>query len=558
MSRKNRPYEFYDTTSSVCSTCLYPVEAKIIFKNNHVYMDKWCPVHGNERVLMMDDVDYYRSCREVYVKRPEMPETFSTPMQYGCPYDCGLCPDHMQHSCLTIVEITDVCNLDCPVCFADSGMSREVNLPHLSYKYKSLATVKAMLDTVVACEGEPDVVQLSGGEPTLHPELFAILDYIQTLPIRHVMINTNGIRLAKEPEFVTRLADYAYRLKNQNSAKVQGLEIYLQFDSLDDAHIHVLRGANLARIHQQALANLETHNLSTTLVATIKKRLNDGEMGRIIEHGLSYRCVRGVSFQPLSESGRIGLDDALLDASKQRLTISQMRRQIAEQSTVFTLDDIVPVPCNPDTLAMGYALKTYNNHDANHTSTPTIPAPVEVTPLTRYLTPDVIMNGGGNTILFEQNPDVQAQAKNQLIKVLSTNHSPESQADCLSELLCCLPKINAPHLSYDNVFRVMIVQFMDAQNLDIRALKKSCIHFAQPDGKMIPFESFNIFYRDDKVEKLADIRKTLETQFMARRAVSDTMEDAIIGTDILANTTKEADNKLNNKDKDKSITVYSV
>ncbi|WP_230655924.1 radical SAM protein [Psychrobacter sp. I-STPA10] len=545
MSRKNRPYEFYDTTSSVCSTCLYPVEAKIIFKNNHVYMDKWCPVHGNERVLMMDDVDYYRSCREVYVKRPEMPKTFSTPMQYGCPYDCGLCPDHMQHSCLTIVEITDVCNLDCPVCFADSGMSREVNLPHLSYKHKSLATVKAMLDTVVACEGEPDVVQLSGGEPTLHPELFAILDYIQTLPIRHVMINTNGIRLAKEPEFVTLLADYAYRLKNQNTAKVQGLEIYLQFDSLDDAHIKVLRGANLARIHQQALTNLETHNLSTTLVATIKKGLNDGEMGRIIEHGLSYRCVRGVSFQPLSESGRIGLDDALLDASKQRLTISQMRRQIAEQSAVFTLDDIVPVPCNPDTLAMGYALKTHNNHDVNNTSKPTVSPTVEVTPLTRYLTPDVIMNGGGNTILFEQNPDVQAQAKNQLIKVLSTNHSPESQADCLSELLCCLPKIDAPHLSYDNVFRVMIVQFMDAQNLDIRALKKSCIHFAQPDGKMIPFESFNIFYRDDKVEKLAQIRKTLEAQFMARRTAVDKVEDTVIG----------ADSKLTN---DKSIAVISV
>ena len=370
MSHKNRPYEFYDTTSSVCSTCLYPVEAKIIFKNNHVYMDKWCPVHGTERVLMMDDVAYYRSCREVYVKRPEMPEIFATPMQYGCPYDCGLCPDHMQHSCLTIVEITDVCNLDCPVCFADSGMSRETNLPHLSYKHKSLETVKAMLDTVVASEGEPDVVQLSGGEPSMHPQLFEILDYIQTLPIRHVMINTNGIRLAKEPEFVAKLADYAYRFsgKKQNSAsknpeKIQGLEIYLQFDSLDDEHMTVLRGAKLARIHEQALANLEAHNLSTTLVATIKKGLNDGEMGNIIEHALSYRCVRGVSFQPLSESGRVGIDETAADLkndnSKQRLTISEMRRQIAEQSDVFTLDDIVPVPCNPDTLAMGYALKTH-------------------------------------------------------------------------------------------------------------------------------------------------------------------------------------------------------
>lgn len=528
MSHKNRPYEFYDTTSSVCSTCLYPVEAKIIFKNNHVYMDKWCPVHGTERVLMMDDVAYYRSCREVYVKRPEMPQTFATPMQYGCPYDCGLCPDHMQHSCLTIFEITDVCNLDCPVCFADSGMSRETTLPHLSYKHKSFETVKAMLDTVVACEGEPDVVQLSGGEPTLHPQLFEILDYIQTLPIRHVMINTNGIRLAKEPDFVAKLADYASHFsgKKQNSAsenpeKVQGLEIYLQFDSLNDEHMIMLRGAKLARIHEQALANLEAHNLSTTLVATIKKGLNDGEMGNIIEHALTYRCMRGVSFQPLSESGRLGIEETAADLkndnSKQRLTISEMRRQIAEQSNVFTLDDIVPVPCNPDTLAMGYALKSHpEDHPANLAT---------VAPLTRYLTPDIIMNGGGNTILFEQNPEVQAKAKEQLFKVLSTNHSPDSQANCLSELLCCLPKIDAPHLSYDNVFRVMIVQFMDAQNLDIRALKKSCIHFAQPDGTMIPFESFNLFYRDDRQEKLAEIRATLSQGFAARQTNNSSQEE---------------------------------
>lgn len=544
MSHKNRPYEFYDTTSSVCSTCLYPVEAKIIFKNNHVYMDKWCPVHGVERVLMMDDVAYYRSCREVYVKRPEMPETFATPMQYGCPYDCGLCPDHMQHSCLTIVEITDVCNLDCPVCFADSGMSRETNLPHLSYKHKSLETVKAMLDTVVASEGEPDVVQLSGGEPTMHPQLFEILDYIQTLPIRHVMINTNGIRLAKEPEFVAKLADYAYRFSNkkQNSAaespkKVQGLEVYLQFDSLDDEHITVLRGAKLARIHEKALAHLESHNLSTTLVATIKKGLNDGEMGKIIEYALSYRCVRGVSFQPLSESGRVGIDEALLDSSKQRLTISEMRRQIAEQSEVFTLDDIVPVPCNPDTLAMGYALKTHSTADEINTQNNTINNMTQVAPLTRYLTPDVIMNGGGNTILFEQNPEVQTKAKEQLFKVLSTNHSPESQANCLSELLCCLPKIDAPHLSYDNVFRVMIVQFMDAQNLDIRALKKSCIHFAQPDGTMIPFESFNLFYRDDRKEKLAEIQQTLTQSFAARKVTVKSHTE--VNTDVDADVNKD-------------------
>ncbi len=106
---KNRPYLFYDTTSSICSQCYFPVEAKVIIKNQQVYLHKWCPTHGNERVLLADDADYYRLGREVFIKPPEMPAHFSTPMRYGCPYDCGLCPDHMQHSCLSIVEITDDC-----------------------------------------------------------------------------------------------------------------------------------------------------------------------------------------------------------------------------------------------------------------------------------------------------------------------------------------------------------------------------------------------------------------------------------------------------------------
>lgn len=503
MTRKNRPYDFYDTTTSVCSTCLYPVEAKILFKNNQVFMEKWCPEHGIERVLIMDDADYYRLCREVYVKPPEMPANFASHMQYGCPYDCGLCPDHMQHSCLSVVEITDKCNLDCPVCYAESGQNR-AGLP---LKHKPFATVKAMLDAVVTAEGEPDVVQLSGGEPTLHPDFFAILDYAKTLPIRHIMINTNGIRLAKEADFVAQLASYQ-----------PALEIYLQFDSLKDSHMLALRGAKLQQIHAQALANLEAHNLSTTLVATIKKGLNDSEIGHIIRYALSFNCVRGVTFQPVSDAGRV-LD---FDNSKHRLTVSEIRRLIAEQSDLFSLADIVPVPCNPDTLAMGYALKTANktNKNAHNQASE---ASLAVTPLTRYIDPQTLMQAGSNTIVFEQNPALGTLAKQRLFKVLSTNHSPQSQANCLSELLCCLPQIDAPHLGYDNVFRIMIVQFMDAHNLDIRALKKSCIHFAQPDGRLIPFESFNLFYRDDKTKNLTQIRHTLSQSFRARQATDNTI-----------------------------------
>jgi uncharacterized radical SAM superfamily Fe-S cluster-containing enzyme len=477
MTRKTRPYLFYDTTTSVCSQCLHPVEAKIVFKDDKVYMDKWCGAHGSERVLVSDDVAYYRLCREVFVKHPEMPQLFNTKMEYGCPYDCGLCPDHMQHSCLSIVEITEHCNLNCPVCYAESGTHRD--------RHRTLAEVEAMLDTVVANEGEADVLQLSGGEPTLHPQFWDILDAVKARPIRHAMINTNGIVLAQDKAFVRRLASYA-----------PGVEVYLQFDSLRAGVHRELRGADLTRIRQQALENLNEAGLSTTLVVTLKKGVNDGEIGAIIDFALQQPCVRGVTLQPIQDAGRVQDYDPKLH----RLTVSEVRRRIAEQSALFTLEDIVPVPCNPDTLAMAYAIKTDER----------------TVPLTRYLDPQTLVEGGGNTIVFERDDAMKVAVRDQVFKLFSTNHSPESQANCLSELMCCLPLVSAPAaLRYDNVFRVLIVQFMDAYSLDVRALKKSCIHFALPDGKMVPFESYNLLYRDGT--KLAAIRDSIATQFGQRR-----------------------------------------
>ena len=464
MNRKVRPYLFYDTTTSVCSTCLRVVEAKIVIKDSCVYMDKWCTAHGTQRVLISDDADYYRLCREVYIKPPEMPQQFNTRMEYGCPLDCGLCPDHMQHSCLTLMEITDHCNLRCPICFAESGPERTTSKP--------LPAVIRMLDAIVANEGTPDVVQISGGEPTLHPEFFEILDAARARPIRHLMVNTNGIRIAQDAAFAQRLAEYR-----------QGFEVYLQFDSFEPEVLKSLRGADLTRVRREALERLNEHDISTTLVVTLKKGVNDGEIGRIIDFALQQPCVRGVTFQPIQEAGRVEGYDTKLN----RLTVSEIRRRIAEQSSVFSLSDIVPVPCNPDTLAMGYALKLGE----------------VAQPLTRFIDPQILIQGEKSTITFEHDPEL----KRRIFELFATNQSPAGQASCLSDLLCCLPQVEVPAgIGYRNVFRVLIVQFMDAINLDIRALKKSCIHFVQPDGRLIPFESFNLFYRDDKTKVLEALR----------------------------------------------------
>ena len=162
MGQRVRPYLFYDIALTICSTCFRKLEGKIVFENGNVFLLKHCPAHGPEKILLADDVDYYRRCREVFIKPPEMPSGYNTPVRWGCPYDCGLCTDHEQHSCLSLVEICDACNLRCPVCYAESGPERQ--------EFRSLKQIESMLDAVVRNETHPDVVQISGGEPTLHPE----------------------------------------------------------------------------------------------------------------------------------------------------------------------------------------------------------------------------------------------------------------------------------------------------------------------------------------------------------------------------------------------------
>lgn len=466
MADRVRPYTFYDIAISVCSTCFRRVDAKIVFSAGSVFMLKRCPEHGSEKVLVADDIDYYRRCREVFIKPPEMPSVFNTPVKWGCPYDCGLCADHEQHSCLSLIEVCDACNLRCPVCYAESGPDRQ--------SYRSLAEIEMMLDAVVRNEGQPDVVQISGGEPTIHPDFFAILDAAKRRPIRHLMVNTNGVRIAQDQRFAERLASY-----------MPDFEIYLQFDSFEREPLMQLRGADLRQVRRQALERLNEFGVSTTLVVTVRKGLNDGELGKIIDYALQQRCVRGVTFQPVQEAGRV---DGY-DGSRHRLTLTEVRRKILEQTTVFRAEDIIPVPCHPDCLAMGYALKLEG----------------KVVPLTGMIDPKVLIEGGRNTIVYEEDDAIRKG----IFKLFATNHSPNSGAGSLRDLLCCLPRLSAPsQFTYENVFRVLIVQFMDAQAFDVRSVKKTCIHIVHPDGRLIPFDTYNLFYRDElERTRLAPLRQ---------------------------------------------------
>lgn len=452
--RPSRSYSFYGQTMSLCETCLKLIPAKIVIEGDDVFHLKRCAQHGMQKTLISTDATYFKSCKD-FIKPGDLPLTYQSRTHHGCPYDCGLCPDHEQHSCLALIEINEECNLTCPVCFADSSPQRSKN--------RSLAEIRTMLETLVESEGNPDLVQISGGEPTLHPQILEILALAKSYPIRHVMLNTNGIRIATDKAFVAALA----RLK-------PGFEVYLQFDSLQRDVLENLRGADLRKVREQALANLEEAGISTTLVCVVKKGINDGEIGSIVRHALTYKCVRGITFQPVQDAGR----NQDFDKNRDRLLLTDVRRAIAQQAgEIFASEDIIPLPCNPDSISIAYGLR---NGDA-------------VTPITQLIPRDQLLAAAPNTISFERYPEL----KNRLFDLLSLASSGERTQTVLGDLLCCLPQVEVPDdLGYDKIFRIVIIQFLDKYNFCVATVKRSCIHFVTPNRKIIPFDTYNLFYRE--------------------------------------------------------------
>ena len=330
-------------------------------------MLKRCPQHGAERVLMADDIAYYKLARETFIKTPEQVIAPNVPARYGCPYDCGICPDHEQHGCTLLIEVTDNCNLRCPTCYAGSGPERQT--------HRSLEQIERMLDRAVANEGEPSIIQISGGEPTVHPQFFEILELVRQRPVGHLLVNTNGIRIANEPGFAERLAEFR-----------PGLEIYLQFDSFRPEVLKALRASDLRNTHTRALERLNEVDIHTTLVATIRRGLNDDEMGEIIDYGTQQPCVRGVTFQPVQVAGRLEGYESGYNSDRDRLTLTEIRRKILEQSPILAPEDLIPVPCHPDHLAMAYALKLESG----------------LVPLTGLVDPEFLINSGRATITYEK------------------------------------------------------------------------------------------------------------------------------------------------------------
>ena len=315
--KQDADYIFHELTRSICPECKVVIDAQVIIRNNKVYMRKRCPTHGWFEGIISSDAEMYVDSIK-FNKPGTLPLEFSTEVKDGCPLDCGLCPEHKQHICLALIEVNTACNLNCPVCFANAGVGYSL----------TMGQVERMLDRFVELEGDPEVVQFSGGEPTIHPQLLDMIQAAKDRGIRQVMVNTNGVRIARDDRFLADLA----RLEPV---------IYFQFDGLRRETYLTIRGEDLLELKLRALDRLHHAGLDVALVAAIERGVNVDEVGALVEFGIQHPAVRGVVFQPVTHVGRHIPFNPL-----ERVTIPDVVHGIVEQTEGrFVLEDFVPVPC---------------------------------------------------------------------------------------------------------------------------------------------------------------------------------------------------------------------
>ena len=480
-AKVDRDEVFLEYTKSICPVCKVVVDAQVNIRDSKVYLRKRCREHGSFEALVYGDAQMYLDSAR-FNKPGTIPLTFQTEVKDGCPSDCGLCPEHKQHACLGIIEVNTSCNLDCPICFADSG--------HQPDGYSiTLEQCDAMLDVFVASEGEAEVVMFSGGEPTIHKDILAMIDLAQDKPVRNVNLNTNGIRLATDKRFVAALGE-------RNGRDGKALNIYLQFDGFKERTHLEIRGKDLRDRKRQALDNCAEAGLTVTLVAAVERDLNQDELGAIIRFGIEHPAVRSVAFQPVTHSGRHVEFDPMT-----RLTNSDIIHGIADQLPEwFRASDFFPVPCCfPTCRSITYLIV---DQDAETGETTVVPIP-------RLIRIEDYLDYVSNRVLPEDGVRAALEKLWSASAFMGTQTTADQLALTAEQLECAACGLDLPQVVKeisDKAFMIVIQDFQDPYTLNVRTLMKCCVEEITPDGRLIPFCAYNsVGYREQVREQMSGV-----------------------------------------------------
>lgn len=322
-------YKFLGITTAVCEQCMELIPTKVIEDSGSIYFYKECKKHGVQKTKVSTDVEYFMQCLNPQNQNFTRPDNLIKSND-NCPKDCGLCTHHEQKTCMAMVELTDDCNIKCATCIAGSCPGGQ--------KYISLKDMDKIIDTLYLEKNTIDLLMLSGGEPTIHPQIFDIIDLCKKRGVRHIMLISNGVKIAKDENFVNELAK-----------RKQNLEIYLQFDSLRPESLLDIRGLDLSEVRRNAVEMLEKYKINSTLVCIVKKGTNDNELKEIIDFARNYSYVRGITLQPLKDIGR----GDTFNKDSNYITLTEVR-DLVGQTGFMDKKNMIPHPCNTACMCIGY------------------------------------------------------------------------------------------------------------------------------------------------------------------------------------------------------------
>ena len=447
-------------TDSVCPVCLKRLPAKRVANGKVVFLEKTCPEHGDFSVEVWGGHLSYEDWNRV--KEPSTPVNPATVVARGCPFDCGLCPDHRQHSCCVLLEVTQRCNLRCPICFASSGDAAD-DLP-----------IETLLDTLrdLLTRGGPLNIQLSGGEPSVRDDIPELIRQGKAMGHPFFQLNTNGIRLAEEKGYAQTLAD-------------AGLDcVFLQFDGVTDDVYRMIRGRDLMVVKQAAIEVCGDAGIGVVLVPTLCDGVNTGEIGAILRFAANnLPTVRGVHFQPMTYAGRYPEG-----APVHRFTLSHLLYAIEEQ-TDREMKMIDFVPAEAENAYCSFAGSFLVNCDGtfrakveDRASGCGCGSPVQETSC-----------GCGSPMPLAADRASQARAYvakawKGSVRAKPAKEMESSGTESLDDFLDTL---------HNRQLAVSAMAFMDAWNLDLDRLRDCYIHIA--DGhKLIPFCAYNLTAQDGR------------------------------------------------------------
>ena len=464
---------YYSLTKSLCGTCKTAVDAKVLFADDAVWFDKFCPAHGHERCRVSSSVEWYLDALS-FIAPHTPPRRISKPVKEGCPFDCGACPSHQQKVYLPVVPITSACNLDCPICYTIN----KNDAPH----QMSTGELSRILEHLAQDHDELDIINFTGGEPTLHPQLLDFLAMCRDAGIRRLTISTNGLKLRDE-SYVRKLAALDAR-------------IVLSLDTFRPETDRVLLGANTVKAKLDALALLEKHDVATTILPAVAMGLNDDEVGGLLQLVLSKPHIRSLELHTMTFTGQGGVGFT----RSARITIPDLHARItAGTDGRIQWRDFVPSPlAHPHCYSICYLLCL---DDGGYV------------PFTRLTSRATMFELLGDSLYIEPRERLE-QVFRDLIDDLWANPDrvPESAAvlrtikRLLTELFPAdrrLSMLERQKISERTVKAIYIHSHMDEENFDVARVMKCPVGVPQEDGGNIPTCSYNVLYRE-KDRRFAD------------------------------------------------------